>query len=258
MMNFDFTKKLKNNDVVFGPFVKITDPAIIEIAGYAGFDFVIIDLEHGPISIENCQNMIRAAENSGIYPIVRVPENNEKQFLRVLDIGAQGVEVPEINNRKQAEDLVRYAYYSPLGERGVCKFVRAAHYTNIEPDNHFKNSNDNVVTIAHIEGEEGIVNLNQILEVEELDIIFIGPYDLSQSMGIPGRVNDPKVVNKMEEVVATCNKAGKIVGTFVESPAMTEKWVEAGVKYIAYSVDVGLIYEKFSSVLQQCKKIVSR
>lgn len=251
-----FSKNKIKNEIMVGTFLKITDPAIVEIAGYAGFDFVIIDMEHGPISLENCQNMIRAAEKVGLIPIVRVAENNEKKILQVLDIGSYGVEVPDINTKEQAEALVRFAYYSPKGERGVCKFVRAAQYTNIKQEKHFEKSN-NIITIAHIEGEEGIRNLEGILEVEGLDIIFIGPYDLSQSMGIPGQTNDPVLINQMEEITEKCKQKNKVVGTFVESPEMAKKWVSAGVQYIAYSVDVGMIYQKFVSVVQKNNEILA-
>lgn len=239
---------------VFGPFLKLCDPAIVEIAGNAGFDFVIIDMEHGPISVENSQNLIRAAEIAGVVPIVRVSSNDEKQILRALDIGAYGVEVPEIDSKEQAEKLVESSYYDPKGERGVCRYVRASRYTTLPADQFIEMSNENIITIAHIEGKKGINNLDEILEVEELDIVFIGPYDLSQSMGIPGQVNNPKLIERMERVSEKCQKKDKIVGTFVESFESAQKWKEAGVQYIAYSVDVGIVYNKFQSIVNQCKR----
>lgn len=243
----DFRKKLSQK-VALGTFMKITDPAVAEIAGYAGLDFVIIDLEHGPGNIQTAQNLIRAAERSDITPVIRVAKNDEKHILRALDIGAHGVQVPGINNREQAEKLVKNSYYEPKGSRGVCRYVRAAEYTNIEKSEFFARSNEDVFTVAHIEGEEGINNLDEILEVQELDVLFIGPYDLSQSMGIPGEINSPQLIEKMEEVVEKCLARDKIVGAFAEETELAKKWMEAGVNYLAYSVDVGLISEKFASL----------
>lgn len=240
-------------DFVLGPFSKITDPSVIEIAGYSGFDFIIIDLEHGPISIENSQNLIRAAENVDISPIIRVANNDEKKILKALDIGAHGIQVPGISSKEQAERLVRYSYYAPKGERGVCRYVRAAEYTNINKEEYFEITNEQILTIAHIEGEEGIENLDNILEVDELDILFIGPYDLSQSMGIPGETENPVLQEKMREVVEACKAKNKFVGTFVETPEQAKKWKKAGVKYLSYSVDVGLIYNKFHEINEICR-----
>jgi len=110
---------LKEDKNVFGPFMKFTDPAAVEIMRFAGFDFVIIDAEHGPISIQSAQNMIRAAETANITPIIRVANNDEDLILRALDIGAQGIEIPQINSKSQAIKAVRSVKYAPQGERGV-------------------------------------------------------------------------------------------------------------------------------------------
>jgi len=127
-------RKLKEGEAVHGSFVKITDPATIEIAAYRGFDFVIIDLEHGPHSVQGAQNLVRAAELGGITPVIRVVENSPSHILRALDIGAQGVELPHISNRKDAEKAAKAVRYFPRGERGLCRFVRAARYSSISAD----------------------------------------------------------------------------------------------------------------------------
>ena len=123
MKKNNLKKALHDSKIVSGPFLKITDPAVVEIIGFAGFDFVIIDAEHGPISMENAQNMIRAAETVNITPIIRVGNNDEALILRALDIGAQGIEIPQINSRSDAVRAVKSVKYSPQGERGVCRYV---------------------------------------------------------------------------------------------------------------------------------------
>jgi 4-hydroxy-2-oxoheptanedioate aldolase len=244
---------LMNGKIVFGPFLKITDPAVVEIMGFAGFDFVIIDQEHGPISIQSAQNMIRAAESANIAPIIRVTDNDESLILRALDIGAQGVEIPQINCKSDAQRAVNSVKYSPQGSRGVCRYVRAANYSSMDKFKYFKSANEETMIIIHIEGIEGIKNLDEILSVPGMDVIFIGPYDLSQSLGIPGQVDDSLVVEKMKEVVLKCKQNKIAVGTFADNVHTAKKWVSLGIQYMSFSVDVGILYEASKNILKQLK-----
>jgi 4-hydroxy-2-oxoheptanedioate aldolase len=223
--------------------------------GFSGFDFVIIDAEHGPISIENAQNMIRAAESENITPIIRVDKNDESFILRALDIGAQGVEIPQINCKSDALRAVKSVKYSPKGERGVCRFVRAANYSSMDKFKYFESANKETMIIAHIEGVEGINNLDEILSVSGIDVIFIGPYDLSQSLDIPGEVNHPLVVEKMTEILNKCRKKNMAVGTFVDDVEAAKKWISFGVQYISFSVDVGILYEACKNIIKEIKKL---
>ena len=244
---------LKEGKNVFGPFMKFTDPAAVEIMGFAGFDFVIIDAEHGPISMQSAQNMIRSAETANITPIIRVSSNDEALILRALDIGAQGIEIPQINSKSQAIKAVKSVKYSPQGERGVCRYVRAAKYSSMDKFEYFKSANEETMIIAHIEGVEGINNLDEILSVPGIDVIFIGPYDLSQSLGIPGQVNHSLVVEKMKEVVLKCKQNKIAVGTFADDIKTAKSWVSLGVQYMAFSVDVGILYEISKTIVNKLK-----
>jgi 4-hydroxy-2-oxoheptanedioate aldolase len=242
---------LKKGNTLYGSFCKIQDPAIVEIAALSGFDFVIIDMEHGPYNIESTQNMIRAAEAPGITPVVRVTENSETLILRTLDIGARCIQVPQVSTKKDAERLVKATSFYPKGERGMFRYVRAADYTAIDGATHFGTADDSILTIIHIEGKEGIENLSEIICVEGIDVVFLGPYDLSQSLGVPGEVHHEKVVNCMKDAVKLAQKKGKAVGTFTESIENAKKWKDIGVQYISYSVDVGLIMNSFKNITSQ-------
>jgi len=244
-------ESLQSGKVVLGPFLKFTDPAVVEIMGIAGFDFVIIDGEHGPISIETAQNMIRAAETANITPVIRVANNDEALILRALDIGAQGIEIPQINSRSDALRAVKSVKYSPQGERGVCRYVRAANYSSMDKFKYFECANKETMIIAHIEGVEGINNLDEILSVSGIDVIFIGPYDLSQSLGIPGQVNNSLVVEKMKEVILKCKENKIAVGTFADDIETAKSWVSLGVQYMSFSVDVGILYEASKKIINQ-------
>jgi len=239
---------------VFGPFMKFTDPAAVEIMGFAGFNFVIIDAEHGPISMQSAQNMIRAAETVNITPVIRVSDNDEPLILRALDIGAQGIEIPQINSKSQAIKAVKSVKYAPQGERGVCRYVRAANYSSLDKFKYFQSANEETMIIAHIEGVEGINNLDEILSVPGIDVIFIGPYDLSQSLGMPGQVSHSLVVKKMKEVVIKCRENDIAVGTFADDIQTAKKWISLGIQYMSFSVDVGILYEVSKQIVEKLKK----
>jgi len=175
-------ENLKNRKHSIGPFSKCSDPAIIECIGLAGFDFVIIDLEHGPNSIETAQNLVRAASIHKISPIIRVSENNESMISKALDIGAQGIQVPHIDNEQGARQVVSAAKFSPLGNRGVCRYVRASGYSFQKQHEYFEESNKNALVIIQIEGKKGLENIDSIMQVEGIDIVLT--LDVSGSMQI--------------------------------------------------------------------------
>ncbi|MBA7479551.1 5-keto-4-deoxy-D-glucarate aldolase [subsurface metagenome] len=257
MKKNNLKKALKNGKVVFGPFLKFTDPAVVEIMRFAGFDFVIIDEEHGPISTESAQNMIRAAESVNITPVIRVGNNEEALILRALDIGAQGIEIPQINSRSDAMRAIKSMKYSPQGERGVCRYVRAANYSSMDKFEYFKYANEETMIIAHIEGVEGINNLDEILSVPGIDVIFIGPYDLSQSLGISGEVSHPLVTEKMKEVILKCKKNKVAVGTFADDVGTAKSWISLGVQYMSFSVDVGILYNISKTIVNKLKNLIN-
>ena len=236
-----------------GIFSKTSDPAFIEIMGYAGADFVIIDLEHGPNSIQTAQNLVRAAELAGSVPIVRVKEGNDSIIGEALDIGAAGIQVPQIETAVQAENVIKRMKFAPEGERGVCRFVRAAQYSANGRFKYFKRANE-AVAILQIEGMSGIQNLHEILQVPGIDVLFIGPYDLSQSLGLTGQIDHPLIEEKIHEITKACMQKGVATGIFVDSPENALKWKANGVRYISYSVDTGIFYEAVKNMIHTLSK----
>lgn len=234
--------KLNSGKAVFGPFMKTCDPAFVEAAGWAGMDFAILDMEHGPISIQSMQNNIRGAQVAGILPVIRVPAVTEEAIGKALDIGAAAVEIPQITNAAQAREAVKIAKFHPMGERGMCRFVRAAQYSTTPREDYFANANETLI-IAQLEGTEAIANMDEIFDVEGIDIAFIGPYDLSQSLGLPGQTTHPKVIEAMKKIIAAAKEKGVVVGTFTDTDETMKMWIDAGVQYISYSVDVGIFAE---------------
>jgi len=245
----EFRQKLAGEGV-FGIFSKLSDPAVAEIMGYAGADFIIIDLEHGPNTVQSAQNLVRAAQVGHILPIVRCKETYASVMNEALDIGAGGIQVPQVNTAEAAQAVMQRTRFAPLGERGVCRFVRAAHYSAMDRYEYFKAAND-CITVLQLEGEEGIRNLDAILEVPGVDVLFIGPYDLSQSLGVPGQVDHPAVEEAMRAIVQRCLEKGVVVGTFADTVEAAHKWRAMGVKYLSYSVDVGIFYDAVKALKQQ-------
>ena len=245
-----FREKLKTQAV--GIFSKTSDPAFIEIMGYAGLDYVIIDLEHGPNTIQTAQNLIRAAQAAEIFPIIRVKEGCESVMGEALDIGAGGLQIPQITTKAEAEAVINRVKFHPNGQRGVCRFVRAADYSAKDRFEYFKDANKSII-ILQIEGKDGIENIDDILSVSGIDVIFVGPYDLSQSLGLTGQVDHPLVEEKMLEIAKKCREKNITAGTFTDTPENAEKWRNNGVKYISYSVDTGIFYNAVSDLVKSLK-----
>lgn len=249
--------KLAAGEAVYGPFMKTLDPAFVEAAGFAGFDYAILDMEHGPLGTENLANLLRAAGVASIVPIVRVPDISEQSIGKALDLGACGVQIPQVSDAEDAREALRLARFHPAGERGVCRFVRAAGYSSIPRSRYFAESNEALV-ILQLEGAKALANLDEILEVEGIDVIFIGPYDLSQSLGVPGQVEAPVVAEAVATIAGKARTAGIAVGTFVDDAKAARKWVGAGIRYISYSVDVGIFHDACRSILGDLRGIMPK
>jgi 4-hydroxy-2-oxoheptanedioate aldolase len=243
--------------VVVGPFSKSSDPAFIEIMGHTGFDFVVLDLEHGPNTVLSLQNLIRAAMVTGLFPIVRAKSHNLSSISEALDVGAGGIQAPNIGCKADAEAVVQAARFAPLGMRGVCRFVRAADYSSLDRYEYFARSNTTLI-VLQLEGAEAVRNIREILSVAGVDIVFIGPYDLSQSLGVPGDVDNPRVAEAMRKIVAECLERNVVVGTFVDTVEAARKWLSAGVRYLCYSVDVGLFTEKCRETVRSLRDSEAR
>lgn len=235
---------------MIGIFSKTTDSNLIEALGYSGMDFVILDQEHGPITNETLHNHVRAAKVGGIKSIVRVKGVDANAIGSALDAGADGVQVPNISTAEEARGAVKAAKFHPQGSRGVCRFVKAAEFGSSPKEEYFGKANEKML-ILQVEGREGIDNLDEILKVEGFDVLFIGPYDLSQSIGIPGQVDHPEMDKLMNEVSEKAKSKGKRLGTFADSIPTARKLYQKGFEYLSYSVDVNIFLEAAQSIKRE-------
>ncbi|MHB1004243.1 MAG: HpcH/HpaI aldolase family protein [Chloroflexota bacterium] len=189
-----------------GPFAGNT---IVEIIGHAGFDAAFIDMEHMPLDLREVQVMVLAAERVGITPIVRTPGFDPALILRLLDMGVQGIQVPHISGVEGARAAVRAVRYPPQGDRGIIGSGRAADYGRLPLLRHMEQSNREVLLLVMIEDLPALEQIDEIAAVDGIDIVAIGPADLSRSLGVSGQANHPKLVEAIERIAAAVRREGK-------------------------------------------------
>lgn len=236
-----FKAAMESDKGALGPFMISTDPAFVEAAGYAGYDFVLLDMEHGTTTHQTLNNLIRAANVAGVCPVVRVPRGTDIWIDQALDVGAGAVMVPQIDTAEQARVAVAAAKFSPLGNRGTCRFVRSAGYGSIPGKDYFAKAQDTMV-ILQAEGKKAIENLDEIMDVPGIDVIFVGPYDLSSSLGHVGEIDHPEVIEAIKGIIAKGAAKGVKIGCFADSVEGGMKWRDLGVKFIGYAEDVNIFW----------------
>ena len=244
---------LKAGKSYIGTFAKMTDASVVELFAYCGFDYFIVDNEHSQMSKESMLNLLRAADISGIIPIVRVRENSRSQILQALDAGALGIMVPETSTAAEVKHVIDSALYAPEGCRGYTASNRAAGYGNMDAAEYAKLANKNVMTIAYCETVEAIENLDAMLAVPHLDVLWIGPMDLSQALGVTGQPKHPKVVAAMDDIIARCRKAGIAVGTISADAEVTQDLLRSGVQLIGLSSDQAMIVNAGKRFLKEIR-----
>ncbi len=246
-------KKILAGETTYGVFVNLPSPHIVEIIGHLGFDFALIDAEHGPMDLETCEQMIRAADAVNTTPLVRIAMNIQQNILRYLDMGALGVQLPLLNNKADVENVVRSVRYRPEGRRGLAG-VRANSWGMWGPlGEYVQEANRQNLVIVQIETMEAVENLKEILTVPGIDVVFIGPNDLSQAMGYPGQTKHPEVQSMIERLVKEIHAAGKAMGTVAYDIETLKKCKEQGFRFIVYNV-VPMITKSGREYLQAARE----
>lgn len=231
---------------LLGTFCVIPSAEVVELIALSGLDFVIIDMEHGPFGLESVRDALVAARARGLWAVVRVPGPDGGAIGSVLDAGADGVLVPQVTSADTARTVVAAARFAPEGERGAHPWVRASGYGTL-PD-WFATANRAVAVLVMIEGAEGVAAVPEIVEVPGLDAIFLGPVDLSHSMGVPGRLDHPRVRGAMEDVAAKAAARELATAVFAAGPEDARGWWGLGVRVVACGVDSQIIHAGFARV----------
>lgn len=239
-------QSLKAKHSVFGLLNSIAAPLLVEMAGYAGYDFVILDLEHTSTHTETLENMIRAAECAGITPLVRVPETEPATILRALDSGAQGVVIPHVTSPQQAAQAVQACRYHPLGQRGISG-GRTTGFGRLSLADYFERANAEILVTIMIEDRAGVENLPQILSVPGIDMVLEGAVDLSQSYAVPGQFTHPLVLQAVQRIADTCRVNQVPFCAVPRNQEQFHAWQARGVQAFLLGDDRGLAFKAFKS-----------
>lgn len=253
-MNNPLKDKIRNKEVALGTFLFSYSPTVMEIMGHAGFDFVIIDTEHGPtgpLDTRMLEQLIRAAEVSGTVPLVRIPERSKIMTQKVLDAGAKGIVVPWIQTKEDAEEAVKDAKYPPRGHRGSCFLTRPTGYSSKFTPDYWEQANDSILVVPLLENQEAVDNVEDILQIDGVDFIFFGGRDYSMSCGF-AEVNNPQTKNARKHLIEKCKEYDVPMANFLYSPfdQSVKESVAQGAQILVAGGDVSLL-------LQICKELRS-
>lgn len=250
-------EKLKQGEPVLGTWINSGSPVNAEIAARVGFDFVVVDVEHSPVDLEDTHRMfqaMRSGDPNGV-PMIRAHGVDYAHLKRYLDLGVGGVIAPLVNSAQEAEQFVRTCKFPPLGDRGV-GFCRANAY-GIELSEYVARANDEIALTVQIEHIKAVESIDEILSVEGIDAAFIGPYDLSASMGITGQLEHPDYLAAKERVLKSCEKHGIACGIHVVQPNLSEvkRAVEEGYQMVAYSLDITVLAHFYREGVEEFEEL---
>jgi len=244
---------LKDGKFVLGTWCELPSPAAINVMAKAGLDFIIIDMEHGAIDFKIAQEMVMASEADGCEAFIRVSRLDESDILRSLDIDPAGIVVPHVETVEDCLKIIEYSKFPPVGKRGFNPYIRAGSYHGVGSD-YFTHKNNEILLCIILEGTLGFSNLDKILELPEIDVVYIGAYDLSVSLGVPGDVKNSLVIDMMETAIKLISKKGKAAGCMIHNINDLILYKKMGVQFILYKVDTGIIYESYNTMKMEINK----
>ena len=236
-------QRLKQGDLLLGQIVlEFFTPGMGPMLDACGLDFVIYDMEHGRCDIGLLEQMIASCRGSTIVPMVRVPDLNYAPLSRVLDLGARGVMVPRVETRQQTEGIVQALKYGPAGKRGVATGIAHDLYRPGAAD-FFAQCNQEIPIIIQVETVRGFENLDAIISVPGVDVAWVGHYDLTVSMGIPGQFDHPRMLQAMDDLVSVCHHYGVAPGFLPPTPESAAHWISKGFRMISLASDIGVFLD---------------
>jgi len=249
-----FKKRIAGKPLT-GTFVKIDSAEVIELLGYAGFDFIVIDMEHTTLDFGQAERMVRVADLHGMSSIIRVPDASRMSILRALDLGAAGVQVPQIYSADEVRAVVDKAKYPPQGSRGLTYAHRAASFGHM-PSTYAEEQNEAGTIIVHVETVSAYDNINELCAVDGLDVVFIGPLDLSVCLGMTGAdYIKGKLAAPVQSILDACRRAGKMPGIAVSNAAQYKFALEQRIPYIVWSSDVAFLKQALDEIVRTKGKI---
>lgn len=247
--------KIAKGEKVLGTFHEIGSATGVELLGYGGLDYVIVDTEHGPFDVESTQQFIRAANGAEITPFVRIKDGQRNSVLKMLDVGAQGLIIPNVKTVEEVEELVDFGKYFPLGNRGVAptsgsKFW-TANYASQGLDHYFKVSNEETLIIPQCETRECLENIEEIVAIDGVDGIFVGPYDLSTALGKPGQFDDQEIIDAIQHISDVCKKAGKMSFIYAGDIETSKKDYDIGYDAVCFGMDAMILMNAVKNIVKE-------
>ena len=241
-------QELAAASTLYGTWVQTPSAEVVEILGWAGWDFVILDMEHGPFGAEGLPHLIRAAEAAETTALVRVPLAAPEMVVKALDLNAAGIVVPGVTSAEAAKRSIHLTRFPPHGGRGATPSTRQLHYSGLPFTSVTAEDAPRPLVVLQIEARLATTDLSSILAVEGIDVIFIGPYDLSTSLGLPGQFDHPKVREAITEIVGRCAERNVAVGIWVPDTPSAKFWVEHGVRFVTVSNNELMLFQQASSL----------
>jgi len=247
-------KRMQNGNSVFGTWSMLPSSFVVDVIAQTGLDFIILDMEHGTLSLETAEEMVRAVQLHNCQPIIRIGDDHENTILHALETGCKAIMVPHVSSVKAAEKIVNAALYPPKGSRGLSPYTRCHNYTHVDLENSMlKHAEETMVGIL-VEGKKGIENLSEIVKVEGIDLIYLGMYDISQSVGLPGQLEHPEVMKQLENCLKVIKSSNKLAGTFSRDIQACKKFKEMGFDFIAYVADSFALHSYYSEAVSNFSK----
>jgi len=242
-------RKLRSGEIALGTWITINHPDIVDALSELPLDWLVFDMEHAPLEISDAEILLMPLRGSDISPIIRVPWNDMVIIKRALDIGAEGILVPWINSREEAERAVSYASYPPRGLRGVGP-RRAVRYGQRSFLDYYENFEKNErIIMVQVETRKALENLDEILSTPGIDVAYVGPMDLSVSLGIPMRFSDARFQDALKNVRDACERHGVTPGIHAFSPEQAQEFISQGFRFVALMSDIGLMRRSLASAL---------
>jgi 4-hydroxy-2-oxoheptanedioate aldolase len=243
-----------SGEVMFGIGANLGSSLTVEMIGGAGFDWIWIDCEHGSGDYSELILQMQASSIGNASPVVRIAWNEAPRFKRVLDLGAAGIMVPYVNTAEEAKQAAKAMRYPPEGIRGVARFNRACGFGQ-DFDEYFQQANKKLLTVVQIETEEGITNASEIAAVDGIDVLFIGPLDLSVNLGIAQQYEHPRFLSAMDSLSAACKKYGKAAGILVPKLDYLETWIANGFTFLVVGSDGGIVASGLRNIASTCRNL---
>jgi len=233
-------RRIQAGETVLGCWLNLGSSLAAEMVGLAGFDWVLIDLEHGAGTEKDVLYQLQALEHGTAAPIIRVEGFERQRIHRVLDYGAEGIMCPRVKTATEAKQAVDAMKYTPEGLRGVAKMVRATNF-GVNFDDYLSDAKDNLVGVIQIETEEALHCLDDIAAIDGVDVLFVGPSDLTMALGIFGQFDHPRFIDALKATAAAAQKAGKATGVLLYNPDHFGQFYELDFRFIASGADAGFI-----------------